>query len=209
MTRSQPLVAVLAGTLVLGPARAEDVGTLGPTYPIAEPHLLRFIEGRLKEKERSGELQRLLVEARERGVRSVRQPVPVDGLQRTRTARSLHVDPTFTLERNIVDATGQVLFAAGTRANPLAVVSLSHDLLLFDGRDPAQVGYARALMDSEPGRIKPILTAGSYLDLMRRWQQPVYYDQQGRLVQRLGIRQVPARVSQDGLQLRVDELVLP
>jgi conjugal transfer pilus assembly protein TraW len=204
------LVAIgLAAALAVASACAEDLGTLGPTYPIAEPHLLRFIEGRLKEKERSGELQRLLAEARERGVRSVRQPAPVDGLQRTRTPRSFHVDPSITLERNIVDATGRVLFAAGTRANPLEIVSLSRDLLLFDGRDPAQVTYAKALMDLSPGRIKLILTAGSYLDLMRRWQQPVYYDQQGRLVKRFGIHQVPARVTQDGLQLRVDELVLP
>jgi conjugal transfer pilus assembly protein TraW len=27
--------------------------------------------------------------------------------------------------------------------------------------------------------VKLILTGGSYLDLMRRWKQTVYYDQQG------------------------------
>ena len=44
-------------------AGAADLGTLGPTYGIAEPHLLNFIEQRLRDKERSGELQRLMQEA--------------------------------------------------------------------------------------------------------------------------------------------------
>jgi len=52
-----------------------------------------------------------------------------------------------------------------------------------------------------------ILTGGSYLDLMRRWKRPVYYDQQGQLVEKFGIRHVPALVSQEGKRLRIDEIL--
>jgi conjugal transfer pilus assembly protein TraW len=38
---------------------------------------------------------------------------------------------------------------------------------------------------------------------------PVYFDQQGSLIRRFGIRQVPALVSQEGLRLRIDEVALP
>lgn len=196
---------VLLGTT---PARALDLGTLGPTYGIAEPHLLADIEKRLREKERSGELQRLMDEARARGIDAVRQPTPVEGLRATETARSFYVDPSFTLDRNVSDAGGRLLFAAGTRKNPLEVVSLSTRLLFFDARDQRQVAQARGLL-AGGARIKPILTGGSYLDLMKAWRRPVYYDQQGVLTRRLGIRQVPALVSQEGLRLRIDELVLP
>lgn len=189
-------------------ARAVDLGTLGPTYGIAEPHLLADIEKRLREKERSGELQRLMDEARARGIDAVRQPAPVEGLRATETARSFYVDPSFTLDRNVTDAGGRLLFAAGMRKNPLEVVSLSTRLLFFDARDQRQVAQARGLL-AGGARIKPILTGGSYLDLMKSWRRPVYYDQQGVLTRRLGIRQVPALVSQEGLRLRIDELVLP
>jgi conjugal transfer pilus assembly protein TraU len=40
---------------------------------------------------------------------------------------------------------------------------------------------------------------------MKSWRIPVYYDQQGLLTRRLGITQVPALVSQEGLRLRIDE----
>ncbi|MBX3605774.1 MAG: type-F conjugative transfer system protein TraW [Piscinibacter sp.] len=209
MSRATTPLLVAALLIVGGEACAVDLGTIGPIYEIAEPHLLAFIEQRLREKERSGELQRLAEVARARGIEAVRQPPPVEGLRTTERPRTFYVDPSFTLDRNITDPQGRLLFAAGTRKNPLEVVSLSRHLLFFDARDPRQVKHARELSGRYAGRIKPILTGGSYLDLMKAWRVPVYYDQSGTLTRRFGIRQVPALVSQDGLRLRIDELGLP
>ena len=201
-------VALGLALLAIG-VRAADLGTLGPTYGIAEPHLLTFIEQRLRDKERSGELQRLMKEAQTRGIESVQRPAPVPDLRPTETARTFYVDPSFTLDRNVVDAQGRLLFAAGTRKNPLDVVPLSKHLLFFDARDPRQVAHARELLTRYDGKLKPILTGGSYLDLMKAWRVAVYFDQQGTLIRRFGIRQVPAIVSQEGQRLRIDEMVLP
>ena len=63
------------------------------------------------------------------------------------------------------------------------------------------------LLDERGGRLKVILTGGSYLDLMRRWKHPVFFDQQGSLAEKLGIRHVPALVSQEDRRLRIDELL--
>ena len=202
------LLASVGFAAVGAHVRAMDLGQIGPTYSIAETHLLKDIERRLRDKERSGELARLMENVRSRSVASVRDPSPVSGVVATQAPRTFYVDPTFVLDRNIVDTQGRLLFAAGTRKNPLEVVSLSRRLLFFDARDPRQVHEARVLMDATAGRIKPILTGGSYLVLMKAWHSPVYYDQQGALTRRLGIRQVPALVSQEGSRLRIDEMVL-
>jgi conjugal transfer pilus assembly protein TraW len=101
------------------------------------------------------------------------------------------------------------LFAAGTRKNPLDVVSLSKRLLFFDARDRRQVVQASELIARYDGKVKPILTGGSYLELMKDWRVPVYFDQHGALTQRFGIRQLPALVSQEGKRLRIDEVLLP
>jgi conjugal transfer pilus assembly protein TraW len=205
---------IVSAPLVLGlmlgatGARAMDLGVIGPTYEISEPHLLQMIEQRLRAKERSGELGRLEAQVRERGIATVKNPPPVTGLRATETVRTFYFDPSFTLDRNILGPQGELLFAAGTRKNPLEVVSLSRHLLFFDARDPRQVGRARQLIALYQGRVKPILVGGSYLDLMQSWHLPVYYDQQGLLTRRLGITQVPALVSQDGLRLRIDELAV-
>ena len=86
-------------------------------------------------------------------------------------------------------------------------MSLSRPLLFIDARDKAQLDQAQRLLADRQGQIKLILTGGSYLDLMRRWKLAVFYDQQGHLTTQLGIRHVPALVTQDGNRLRIDELL--
>jgi conjugal transfer pilus assembly protein TraW len=185
---------------------AGSLGTIGPAYPIAERNLLDHIMARLREKERSGELAKFELLARARASDSVLHPKPVPGLRLADAPRTYYFDPSFTLDRNIVDTSGAVLFAAGLRKNPLEVVSLSRHLLFFDARDARQVAKARELIVRYQGRVKPILVGGSYIDLMKAWNTPVYYDQEGTLVRKLGITGVPAIVSQEGSRLRIDEV---
>ena len=189
-------------------ARAEDLGKIGPTYPIAERHLLDHIMARLREKERTGELKKFEQLATERATQSVANPKPIPGLSRVETARTYYFDPTFVLDRNVVDENGALMFPAGTRKNPLEVVSLSKHLLFFDARDQRQVARARELIDVYQGRVKPILVGGSYMDLMKAWKLRVYYDQEGVLVRKFGITAVPAIVSQEGQRLRIDEVLI-
>src|SRR5207237_10671897 len=101
--------------LVASDAPAENLGTMGPTYPIAEQHLLDQIMTRLREKERSGELARQQQLARTRAIQAVTNPKPVAGLQRVEAARTFYFDPSFTLEENVVDGTGALLFQVATR----------------------------------------------------------------------------------------------
>lgn len=203
--RLSPWLIAAATCWALG-AQATNLGTIGPTYPVAEKNLLDVIMARLRAKEASGELKRHEQEARDRAAYAVNNPRPVDGLRRAQAARTFYFDPTFTLQSNVVDSTGAVLFPAGTRKNPLEVVSLSKHLLFFDARDPGQVARARELIEHYQGKVKPILVGGSYLDLMKRWNKPVFYDQDGTLVRKFGIAAVPAIVSQEGQRLRIDEV---
>jgi conjugal transfer pilus assembly protein TraW len=198
---------VLCAALLISPiAAALDLGVIGPTYTIAEPDLLLELQKKLREKARSGELQQLERAARARVVASIQTPPSVPGITRSKHARTFYFDPSVMVSEPIVDAQGRALIAAGTRTNPLDIVALSERLLFFDGRDRAQVRQARTLIERYGGEVKPILTAGSYLDLMRRWRFRVYYDQQGALVHKLGITEVPALVAQEGRRLRIDVL---
>ena len=203
--RLSPWLIAAATCWALG-AQATNLGTIGPTYPVAEKNLLDVIMARLRAKEASGELKRHEQEARDRAAYAVNNPRPVDGLRRAQAARTFYFDPSFTLQSNVVDSTGADLFPAGTRKNPLEVVSLSKHLLFFDARDPGQVARARELIEHYQGKVKPILVGGSYLDLMKRWNKPVFYDQDGTLVRKFGIAAVPAIVSQEGQRLRIDEV---
>lgn len=205
---SRPLLFLLLLAIPAALAWADDLGTIGPTYAIEEPHLLAAIQQQLQAMQKSGELARLEAEAKRRVIEAIEHPKRLAGITRAERPRSFYFDPSTVVGENITDAKGNILVPAGTRQNPLAVVSLSKHLIFFDGTDSRQVAWARELMTRYEGKVKPILVAGSYLALMQRWQLPVYFDQQGALSRKLGITHVPALVSQEGLQLRIDELPL-
>ena len=188
-------------------ARAQDLGVIGPVFPIAEPSLLEVILSKLREAEATGVLARIQRETQANVKRGIEQPAPVERITKTIKARSFYYDPSIVVPYAIADAEGKVIVPPGTRVNPLDTVSLSKALLFIDARDPAQVGRARSILDERGGKVKVILTGGSYLDLMRRWKRPVFYDQQGALSEKLGIRHVPALVSQEGKKLKIEEIL--
>ena len=201
-----PIRTVALSLLLAKPVYALDLGRVGPVWPVAEPDLLALIQSRLEEKQRSGELARIQAEFAARSRRAIESPAPVAGLARTRTPRSFLFDPSVTAPDTVRDHEGKVLVVAGTRVNPLDYVGLSQPLIFFDARDREQTGVALALRQRHQGRAHLILTGGSFIDFMKRHDLRVYYDQRGLLVQRLGIRQVPALVTQEGRMLRIDEL---
>ena len=95
---------------------------------------------------------------------------------------------------------------AGARINPLEITGLSKTLVFFDGRDPAQREAVRLLVQKQQKRIKPILVAGSWLDMTRTWKTQVFYDQHGTLSKRFGIRAVPSLIRQEGKALLLEEI---
>jgi conjugal transfer pilus assembly protein TraW len=206
-------LTVWAGTLAIatalaGVARADDLGVIGPVYPIAERDLLASIEQKLRAKERSGELAAIKRQATERAIKTIEEPKPVTGIGKAQKARTYYYDPSVVTPYAITDDVGRVLIPAGTPVNPLDTVSLSRQLFFFDARDPQQVSQAKELIDRHAGKVKLIVTGGSYMNLMRRWKLAVYYDQEGVLIRKLGVHAVPALVSQEGKRLRIDELPL-
>lgn len=179
---------------------------MGPVYPIAEPSLLEVILSKLRDEQASGRLAKLQRDAQASATQAVEQPQALTTVKRARTARTFYYDPSIVVPYAITDAEGRIIVAPGTKVNPLDTVSLSKHILFFDGRDPQQLRRARTLLDQHRGKVKLILTGGSYLDLMRRWKLPVFFDQQGLLTEKLRIQHVPALVYQEGKRLRIDEL---
>lgn len=205
MTIHTQILALLLISL-LPAAQADDLGIVGPTYEIAEQDLLEAIQSHLGLMEKSGELARKQGEYRDSVIGAVEKPKPVPGIKATASKRTYYIDPTFVLDHDIRGADGAILFARGLKVNPLDHVSLREELIFFDGRDRRQVSFTQQTLRHLKGAAKPIMVAGEPLNLMRAWKRQVFYDQGGTLIRRLGIRQVPAVVIQDGERLRVDEV---
>ena len=202
-------LAVVAGlSLVSAAAMAVDYGRIGPTYPVKEPDMLEWIEKRVAAKVASGEALRYQKEQSEKIERKLLNPAPLLSVSKATRDRTVYFDPTFVVGENVADDKGRILVAAGTTINPLDRVGLSRPLVFFDARDKSQVAFAKRFLDARSGLAKPVLVGGSYFDLMKLWDTPVYFDQQSALIRKFGIKHVPAIVVQEGKRLRIDEIAL-
>lgn len=113
-------------------------------------------------------------------------------------------DPSVVLEQDLYDHKGNVLMEKGHKVNPLETNALDEALLFFDGDNAKHVQWAK----EQKLQTQWILTSGSPFRLMKQENRAVYFDQLGVLTKKFGIRSLPAIVSQEGLQLKIEELAL-
>ncbi|MBA3814614.1 MAG: type-F conjugative transfer system protein TraW [Alphaproteobacteria bacterium] len=196
---------------MLNTAQAKDLGVHGAIAPIEEIDPLEIIQQKLKVMEDSGELKKRNLELQEKARASVERPKPVEGITRATISRTFIFDPTYIVKEDLYDHKGRVFAKKGTKINPLENISLSQNLVFFDGDDEEQLDWVKEKL-SKNAEIKPIrliLVRGAPLKLAEEFEIPVYFDQGGILTTKLGIKHVPAFVSQVNLHLKIEEIVLP
>src|SRR5690606_30582915 len=116
--------ASLAALIASSNASANDLGVIGATYPVIERDLVEVIQERLRQKMEAGELDDLHQGMVEGAKDYVRRP-PGVVLPRAHKYRALEISPQYTLDQDIVDAEGKILFKAGTQVNPLEIKPLT------------------------------------------------------------------------------------
>lgn len=184
---------------------AKDLGTFGQTFPILEENLLSFIQAKIYALKENGELAQHQKIISEKVVKVIERPVPVEGLIRTLESRRFYYDPSITVPYDLKDHKGVIFHRAGTTVNPLETHHLKQSLLFIDGDDLEQVNWLKNIKNLSS---KIILVKGAPFDLMKGLEVPVYFDQGGTIVKKLGIKQVPARVEQEDKKLLITEVLL-
>ncbi|PZP33165.1 MAG: type-F conjugative transfer system protein TraW [Kocuria rhizophila] len=207
----KPLAELVASVAILSlgmssPIRARDHGTVGQTFPIVEADLLTTIDTRLRTLEANGGIERMNKVFAERSEARIRRPKPVAGVTAASEARQWIYDPTIAIEKDIHDPKGNLVARAGQTVNPLDFVTMRQSLVFVDGDDPAQMDWATRRYSDANAKI--IMVNGSPIDAMTTRQRRFYFDQEGRLTGKLGVRHTPAIAQQDGRVVKLSEIVL-
>lgn len=203
---SATCIVLIGITMAWAPASAKDFGTQGQTFRVDEVDLLAVIEARLRQAQASGEIDRVNSAFARRAEAKVRRPTPVAGITPTQQRRNWEFDPTMTVERDIRDQKGNMIAFAGQKVNPLDFVGMHQELVFVDGDNAAELDWATR---QYPGlKAKIIFVSGSPFEAMGARKRRFYFDQDGKLTGRFGIRHTPAVVRQSGSVLSISELVL-
>ena len=212
------LTTVILTTL---PADAKDFGTKGHTYQIIEQPFLEMIDERLQKVDMQKEQEKMTAIVKDR----VASPRAVEGLSPATKNRIFYFDPTYTLDEDAVLPCGKILHKAGTKVNPLSHMDLNRRMFFIDARETTQIKWLRkqlntgaaevndaSIAQKEPIEDRIILVAGSVFKLKEQFgkehENKIYFDQHGELTTKFGIKASPAVAVQDGLQLKIKEVLI-
>jgi len=199
---------------------AKDFGTRGHTYQIIEQPFLKMIDERLQKVDMQKEQEKMTAITKDR----VANPRAVEGVSPATKNRVFHFDPTYTLDEDAVLPCGKILHKAGTKVNPLQHMDLNRRLFFIDSRQLAQVKWLKVQLTASnpevsnelsrqkaPIEDRVILVGGSVSKLKEELgaehENKVYFDQHGELTTKFGIKASPAVARQDGLRLKIEEVV--
>jgi len=172
---------------------------LGPVYPIIEPDWLEWLpkqaEMRLREKPPSFSKEQLK--------EAIRRQTPEVELPEATSPKTYTFDPSLRTDRPVTDQTGNVVIPAGALVNPLERLLEFRPIIIIDGKKKKQVEWAKGLIRS----LKPLvlMTSGDVLELNKQLGVPVY-PVPNALISRFSIERVPVILSQEGKQIKVEEV---
>ena len=179
-----------------------DHGKQAHTFRVKERSLLEYIKEQLEKANNAGKIKELQQEYTKKAKEKILSPAPVPGITNTTNSRIFYFDPTYLQKENIKDHKGNILIKAGTTVNPLDHLSWGEPLLFIDGTSKEQLRWAMA----QEGKIT--LVKGSPVNLYKKYNRWFYFDQGGLITSKFGISGVPARISQEGKKLKIEEVRL-
>ena len=168
---------------------------VGPTSAVIETDLAEA----LRQRAVSVDLEQL------RSVQARYQPANLHALPRATKDTTTRVDLTHTLEQDLVDAQGTILYPAGFTFNPLRHVSLTGALVVIDGSDPEQVAWFKGSPYGSNRRALLLLSGGLAAPLRDELRRPVAYLTED-IARRLQLRAVPSVVMEQDQHLTVREV---
>jgi len=195
------VLAVTAATI----SYAKDLGQYGTSFKIAEPSMLEFIHAKLDEASKNGTIDKINKDFVKRVKKHVNNPTQIN-LTRTGKTKVFTYYPTVTLNSDLKDTRGKILVAKGTTVNALERLSFYEPNWMFiNASDTEQIKWAISKLKVNTD-IKIILTGGAIRKSQKTFDKRVYFDQEGRITQKLGIEHVPALVKRKGNALQITEL---
>lgn len=188
---------------LFGTIQAKDFGIQGQTFKITEENLLAVLGGKncdastqKLEDQKTKLIEELL---------SGKSPFhAVPGLKETEKDSSFLYDPSIEIQEDILDAEGKTIFSKGTKVNPLKDTLLEDGLLFFDGDNPKHIDWA----ERQVGEFKWVLVKGNPVKLGEIKNRHVFFDQGGLYTQKFHITKIPARITQQGNKLLIEECAL-
>lgn len=194
--------AILTFIVVIGLSpcvEAKNLGNIGMTYPIKE----RDAQEEIQERAKTVDWKKVLSRVKPENYR----PTNVITLPRASKDNTFLVDMTYSLEMDIPDGKGGVLYPKGFTYNPLDYVPYHKTLIVIDATDPDQIAWFNASEYSPRKDVTLLITGGNYLEAGKKTDRPVFYATE-IIRDRFGLQAVPSVIRQKFRMMEVKEVAV-
>jgi len=171
--------------------------TVGKTYSIVEQDITK----ELQQKATNIDLDALF------NTHNRYQPANLHTLPRASSDRVFTIDLTHTLDHDIKDSQGNLLYPQGFSFNPLQYAGLSGGLVVIDGSDPEQVEWFKGSPYFQNHRAILLLSGGYAAEVKKEMMRSVYYLTHD-IATRLQLKAAPSVVIELDNKLTVREVRL-
>ena len=196
------LIVIATGFVLLACqfALASSDNVLGRTYSIAEKDALQEI------KDRANQInwKKVVTEGKEKEVKDY-QPADLKRLPRATEYSTYLVDMTYTLDMDVPDGKGGILYPKGYRFNPLDYMRFSSTIVVIDASDPDQVDWFKDSSYSAAFNTKLLLSDGNHQDAAKKLERPVFYLNE-KIAFRFQLQAVPSVVVQSGRYMEIRQI---
>ncbi|MFV9690113.1 MAG: hypothetical protein ACNY01_04010 [Desulfobacteria bacterium] len=182
-----------------GIAAIRTLGTFGNTYLIAEKDAIEEMKQKAAQTDWSKHLDK---EKQAKAIKNFR-PQGLRSLPRVTDPETFQVDMTYSLEFDITDQRGVIIYPKGFTFNPLDYMDYPRTLVFIDGSDKDQVQWLKS--SEYVGTAMILVTDGVFWDVRNELNRHVYYAT-NQIIDRLGVRAVPSIAYQSGRYMEIKEI---
>jgi len=203
-------IIVLLGMIIsLSNSTIIEILDVGKTYPFAEKDFLQEIQEYIKTHK--SQIETKLTKIRKEQIKKVKQfkPKGIDPLTPATRNRVFYPDMTYTLQFDIKDQYGKILYPKGYKFNPTKYVHLSYGIIIINGKREKEIKWLLKNKNKYLNTIayKVFLTDGSWYEVSQKLKQPVFYCLK-EIEDRFQLQHTPSIIIQKNGEIEVREICL-
>ncbi|KIM05901.1 MAG: chromosome segregation protein ParM [Sulfurovum sp. AS07-7] len=199
-------LSLIASVIMLYGSPSNEL-IIGDTHEFAEKDMLDAIRQHIEDNK--PQIMDRLEKEKERLKEKVKnyQPEGLIPLEPALKDRVFYPDMSYTLDKDIMDAEGRIIYQKGFTFNPLEYTKLNYGIIIINGKNREEVEWFKNSKYANTIAYRLFITDGSYYDLIKELNQQVFYCLP-EITQRFKLEHTPSIVVQKGNKMEVSEKCL-
>ncbi|HDX1172878.1 TPA: hypothetical protein RNY16_002204 [Pasteurella multocida] len=203
------LLLILALYLIAMPSFSKNLGKVGSVWEIREDNLINVIKKNLEDKDSDYFRKQIMKNVQQ----NIERPTGIEIIRASKDDTRLF-DPSIIVQQDLTDNNGKIFAHKGDKVNPFDTVkSFNRTLIFLNADDELQVNWFKSFRDKNhlDDKSKLILIKGNIRDAFNTFNQKIYFDQKGILINKFGIKAVPTVIDQspeNNRMLRIREFAI-